>query len=92
TAAQSAAHQWAAGALPTVHLLGLVVIADAPGKLPKPLKDLLRLVSGGVPRLWKLPWVESLRLGDPPASTRLPSAYARLAQDLTRIISEDAHA
>ncbi|GAA2399698.1 hypothetical protein GCM10010191_03510 [Actinomadura vinacea] len=91
-AAQSAARQWAAGVLPTVRLLGLVVIADAPGKLPKPLKDLLRLISGGVPQIWELPWVEALRLGDPPDQTKLPSAYQRLAQDLSRIISEDAHA
>ncbi|MFB4319802.1 DUF6668 family protein [Actinomadura sp. 21ATH] len=91
-AAQAAAHQWAAGGLPNVRLLGLVVVADAPGKLPKPLRDLLRLISGGVPQTWELPWVEALRLGDPPDQARLPSAYARLAQDLTRIISEDAHA
>jgi hypothetical protein len=91
-AAQAAARQWAAGALPNVRLLGLVAIADAPGKLPKPLKDLLRLISGGVPRLWELPWSEALRLGDPPGQARLPSAYARLAQDLDKVISEDAHA
>ena len=91
-AAQAAAGQWAAGGLPNVRLLGLVAVADAPGKLPKPLKDLLRLISGGVPRVWELPWVEALRLGDPPDQIRLPAAFARLAQDLNRIISEDAHA
>lgn len=91
-AAQAAARQWAAGVLPNVRLLGLVVIADAPGKLPKPLKDLLRLISGGVPQVWELPWAESLRLGDPPDQGKLPSAYARLAQDLNRVVSEDAHA
>jgi hypothetical protein len=91
-AAQAAARQWAAGVLPHVRLLGLVVVADAPGKLPKPLRDLLRLISGGVPQVWELPWVEALRLGDPPDQARLPSAYARLEQDLKRIISEDAHA
>jgi hypothetical protein len=91
-AAQAAAGQWAAGVLPNVRLLGLVAVADAPGKLPKPLKDLLRLISGGVPRVWELPWVEALRLGAPPDQVRLPSAYARLAQDLNRVIAEDAHA
>lgn len=92
TAAQAAARQWAAGGLPTVKLLGLVAIADTAGRLPKPLKELLRLISGGVPQVWQLPWVEALRLGDPPEQTKLPSAYARLAQDLRNIISEDAHA
>ncbi|MEO3826552.1 DUF6668 family protein [Actinomadura sp. B10D3] len=91
-AAQAAARQWAAGVLPGVRLLGLVAVADAPGKLPKPLKDLLRLISGGVPQLWELPWVEALRLGDPPTQVRLPSPYARLTQDLNRMISEDSHA
>jgi hypothetical protein len=91
-AAQAAARQWAAGVLPGVRLLGLVAVADAPGKLPKPLKDLLRLISGGVPQVWELPWVEALRLGTPPDQVRLPSPYARLTQDLNRIISEDAHA
>ncbi|SFQ41154.1 hypothetical protein SAMN04489713_1317 [Actinomadura madurae] len=91
-AAQAAARQWAAGVLPGVRLLGLVAVADAPGKRPKPLKELLRLISGGVPQVWELPWVEALRLGDPPTQVRLPSPYARLTQDLNRIISEDAHA
>jgi hypothetical protein len=91
-AAQAAARQWAAGVLSNVRLLGLVVIADAPGKRPKPLNDLLLLISGGVPQVWELPWVEALRLGTPPDQARLPSAYSRLAQDLNRIVSENAHA
>lgn len=91
-AAQAAARQWAAGGLPGVRLLGLVAIADAPGKLPKPLRDLLRLISGGVPQVWELPWVEAIRLGDPPDQVRLPSAYTRFAQDINRIITENSHA
>lgn len=88
-AAQAAARQWASGVLPSVRLLGLVAIADAPGKRPKPLNDLLRLISGGVPRLWELPWVEALRLGNQPEQTKLPSAYSRLIRDLERRIFED---
>lgn len=81
-AAQAAVAQWAAGALPSVQLIGLVVVADAPGKRPKPLADLMRLIAGGVPRLWDLPWVEAFRLGDPPDKVRLPPAYARLVRDV----------
>lgn len=92
SAAQAAIRQWATGSLPEVRLLGLVAVADAPGKLPKPLKELLRLISGGVPQVWELPWVEALRLGDPPDQAKLPSVYARLPQDLKYLISEDAHA
>lgn len=91
-AAQAAARQWAAGVLPNVRLLGLVVVADAPGNRPKPLNDLVRLISGGVPQIWELPWVEALRLGNPPGQTKLPSPYSRLVSDLDRIVSEEAHA
>jgi hypothetical protein len=94
-AAQSAAWQWAAGVLPHVRLLGLALIADAPGKRPKSLTDLLKLVSGGVPRVWKLPWVEAAsprRAAAAGSPARLPAAYTRLIQDLDRIVSEDTHA
>ncbi|GAA3612891.1 hypothetical protein GCM10022266_27170 [Agrococcus terreus] len=43
-------------------VLGLVLIADAPGKLPKPLKELVHVVSGGAPRTWHLPWDPAMRL------------------------------
>ncbi|WP_067067576.1 DUF6668 family protein [Carbonactinospora thermoautotrophica] len=85
-AAQAAARQWASGTLPPgIHLLGLVLIADAPGRLPRPLRDLVRLISGGVPRTWLLPWVEALRLGEPPSRVALPAEYTRLATDLHHI-------
>ena len=83
---QGAVAQWAAGVLPSVQLLGLAVIADAPGKRPKPLSDLVRLIAGGVPRLWELPWVEAFRLGDPPDRMKPPPAYARLIRDVSGLI------
>ena len=87
-AAQMAARQWASGMLPGhVQLLGMVVIADAPGRLPKPLRELLRLISGGVPRTWELPWVEALRLGDPPGQIQLPAPFEELAHSLHQIVS-----
>ena len=60
TAARSALTQWASGAAPAVDLLGLAVLADAPGKTPKALRDFAVIVGGGAPRLWTLPWVEAL--------------------------------
>lgn len=81
--AQGAMRQWASGALPGhVRLLGLVVVADTPGRLPRPLRELLSLISGGLPQVWELPWVEALRLGDPPWEVKLPGAYATLAEEL----------
>lgn len=90
-AAQAAAWQWATGVLPTVRLLGLAVIADAPGRRPKPLKDLLNLISGGVPKVWDLPWVEALRLGDPPNEAPLPPAFTTMAADLQEIVTGGTH-
>jgi len=49
-----------------VELLGLVVVADAPGRLPKPLRDLTDLVTGGAPRAWRVGWQEKWRQGNPP--------------------------
>ena len=40
---------------------GLVVVADAPGRLPRPLRLLRRLVDGGYPRSWAVPWCEVCR-------------------------------
>ncbi|MBO8195035.1 hypothetical protein ITI46_25770 [Streptomyces oryzae] len=83
-AVQNAARQWASQLVTGVELLGLVVVADAPGRRPRALRDLLSLVSGTVPRLWEIPWVEEWRLGEPP-SAHLPKECAPLARDLTRL-------
>jgi hypothetical protein len=66
-AAQRALTDWASpNAGFSVELLGLVVSADAPGPLPKPLRDFAALVGGGAPRLWHLPWVPAWRMGQDP--------------------------
>lgn len=62
-AAQHAATEWASGSLPGIQLAGLVVVADAPGRLPKEIRDFARVVGGGVPHLWHVPWIEGWRLG-----------------------------
>lgn len=91
--AQLAARQWADGRVPrSVRLLGLVAVSDAPGKLPKPLRHLLELISGGVPQLWHLPWIEELRLGEPIEGIRLPAPYVNLTADLNRIVLGAPHA
>ena len=77
-AAQAALRQWAAGDTP-VHLTGLVLLADAPGSLPRPLRDLAGLVAGGAPRCWSIPWIEQWRLGQ----AQVTRDVARLIRDLT---------
>jgi hypothetical protein len=63
-AAQETAIDWAAGNLPG-QLLGLVTIADAPGRLPRPLNELESLVAGAFPHAWRIGWHEPWRLGEP---------------------------
>ena len=80
-AAQLAAIEWASGDVP-VRLEGLVLLADAPGRLPKALKQFSRLVAGGVPRVWELPWVEEWRLGAPVSEDTAPKDVSRLLDHL----------
>lgn len=58
-AAQDVGIEWAAGGLPG-QLVGLVVGADAPGRLPRELRDQLQISSGAFPHSvfvpWQAPW------------------------------------
>ncbi|MGL5866606.1 MAG: hypothetical protein ACRCYX_12200, partial [Dermatophilaceae bacterium] len=53
----------------------------APGKLPQPIRDLATVVGGGAPRVWRIPWVEAWRLGDP-VTERMPRPVAKCASQL----------
>ena len=64
TAAQHALAHWASGQLP-VELRGLVLMADAPGKPPRDLRDfalILRRALGGLP-CCSVPWHRAWRVG-----------------------------
>ncbi|MCS5735777.1 DUF6668 family protein [Herbiconiux daphne] len=93
TAAQRAATEWASNALGEgVGLAGLVLIADAPGRLPKPLRELEHIVAGGVPRVWHLPWVDAWRVGPIDAAAQLPKEFRQLFTDLAiTTLSTSAH-
>ena len=85
-AGQAAMVQWAAGAAPSgVALAGMVVVADADGRLPRELRQLADLLAGGVPRCWHLPWVESWRTSTTPQLVDLPHAARRVVQDLVDV-------
>lgn len=90
-AAKLAARDWAAGSHPTITLRGLVVIADAPGKTPKALHNQTRVIAGGVPQTWVLPWIEELRLHgtvDPESLAREPrNVLTRLSEVIDRLNS-----
>ena len=61
-AARLAATEWASRSLPGIQVAGLVVMADAPGRLPKEIRDFSRVVGGGVPHVWHFPWVDAMAL------------------------------
>ncbi|MBG6218736.1 hypothetical protein IWX75_003223 [Arthrobacter sp. CAN_A6] len=83
-AAKLAARDWAAGSHPTINLRGLVVIADAPGKTPRALHNQTRIIAGGVPQTWVLPWIEELRL----EGTVDPESLAREPRKVLTSLSE----
>jgi len=86
TGAQRAATEWASNVLGDgVSLAGLVLIADAPGRRPKVLRELEQVISGGVPRVWNLPWVDAWRLGPAAPGDDLPKEYRELFTDLSLI-------
>jgi hypothetical protein len=80
-AAQSAIREWAAGEV-SVRLLGLLLVADAPGRLPHSLRLLAEVVAGGVPAVWQVPWVEAWRVGELPSAHNAPMVVRRLLEDL----------
>ncbi|MEE2570744.1 DUF6668 family protein [Pseudarthrobacter sp. J64] len=83
-AAQLAATEWASGSIPGIHIAGLVVLADAPGRLPKEIREFARVVGGGVPHLWHFPWIEAWRFGHDVLPEELPKE-ARTVLDQVRI-------
>jgi hypothetical protein len=63
-------------------LLGVIVSADAPGRVPPPLRRLERLLSGAVPILGRVPWEPTWRLGPPTAAGEPLPWVGQLAQAL----------
>lgn len=60
--ARDLARQHASGTGGGAELVGLVLLADAPGRLPGRARGLLELTCGAFPRVWRLPWIETWRL------------------------------
>ena len=82
-AAQQLAVQLAsrgAGPGTAYHLAGLVLVADAPGKLPKPLAELAQLVSGGYPGHGGCPTSRPGDWASRPAPPTRPRSWPALAR------------
>lgn len=65
-------------ATPSWRVLGLVVVADGPGRLPRELEQFTQLVSGGFERVWRAQWVEWWRRGEPPGPLNVPDPYRQI--------------
>ncbi|MBG6240204.1 hypothetical protein IWX78_003199 [Mycetocola sp. CAN_C7] len=92
-AAQRAATEWAANTLPhSISLAGLVLIADTPGRRPKPLRDLEQVIAGGVPQVWHLPWVNAWRFAPASPLDPLPNEFRQLFADLSLTTTSSTHA
>lgn len=72
----------------SARIVGLALIADAPGRLPKPLTELCHLVAGGYARVWDVPWVEAWRLGDTPTLANTPKQVGRMAREICVIVAK----
>ncbi len=85
-----AATEWASQigkTVPAGQVLGLVIVADAPGRLPRELESMIRLASTGYPATWRIPWVHEWRLGHVPTPKNLPAGPCRqLLRDLTSAV------
>lgn len=84
-AARRALIEWAAPNSPGVELLGLAVLADAPGKMPKEIRDLETIIGGGSPRLWHLPWIEAWRT-DGRAMQQLPRETRKFMTEIHSLL------
>jgi hypothetical protein len=73
SAAQAAMRDWSANYRRHVDVLGLVLVADRPGRLPRPLLDFQHDLEGATPNLWRLPWVECWSLGEIPSRENAPT-------------------
>ena len=81
--ARDAARQHASGGAPAgADLLGLVVVADAPGRTPPRIAKFLDLICGAFPRVWEVPWVEEWRLASHAEPLPVPPAVRQLSTDL----------
>jgi hypothetical protein len=88
SAARDVLTQWAAGGLPPNQLRGLVLIPDAPGRLPTQLAERAHLIAGGAPRAWLLPWLDELRVSpDPTDPAALPRAVAAFTEGLRAFVN-----
>ncbi|MFL4496494.1 hypothetical protein ACJ6WD_35430 [Streptomyces sp. VTCC 41912] len=82
--AQAALQEWHTGMAPaSTNIVGLVLMADAPTKAPRSVRDRVRVLTGAVDNSWEVPWVEEWREGGRPA--RRVKALGALEETLRQL-------
>ncbi|WP_369407294.1 DUF6668 family protein [Janibacter corallicola] len=76
--AWAAARQWGTGDMSGLHLVGLVLVADAP-KPARPLTGSIRRVGRMYPRAWRIAWVPEWHLTTEPSLERIPRSVGRIS-------------
>ncbi|MFF0158668.1 DUF6668 family protein [Streptomyces sp. NPDC005263] len=67
------------GAPPGLDLAAVVLVADAPGRLPRPLAQRIKVIESAID-VYRVPWMPAWRLDDLTGpAPREPAALARLA-------------
>ena len=59
---------------PGVTVVGLVIVAAQPGRLPKIVRERAELVGGWFPKVWRMPWVPEV-IAMTPQEVRYSTAY-----------------
>lgn len=54
--------QWASREVDDVTVTGVVIVADAPGRTPKSLRERITALRSITPNIYQLPWIEDWRL------------------------------
>lgn len=90
-AAQQFARAFRDGETGDTTLLGLLIVADVPGRVPPAVRRLERLVSGAMPAVWQVPWVAQWRLEPPGPATPAPQWAVKLSATITAAAARAAH-
>lgn len=75
-----------------VQLAGLVLVADAPGRLPTRIAGLANLVSGAFSRCWQVPWLPQWRLASADQPLPVHPEVTRLIRDLHHLTRSNSPA
>lgn len=87
-AAQSALKDWSSGEI-AVSVSGLILMADSPGKVPRSLRGQISKLSGLIPEILRVPWVEGLRVEADASTVSAPKAVLKLITRLQAHLPEN---